>query len=61
MRKVLALLLCALLSLMPCMALADGAPDALDMTRPLDSAAYQFDFAPWYSSMNGSMNSSGSG
>ena len=52
MRKVLALLLCALLSLMPCMALADGAPDALDMTRPLDSAAYQFDFAPWYSSMN---------
>lgn len=52
MRHILALLLCALLSLMPCMALADGAPDALDMTRPLDSAAYQFDFAPWYSSMN---------
>lgn len=52
MRKVLALLLCALLSLTSCMALADGAPDALDMTRPLDSAAYQFDFAPWYSSMD---------
>lgn len=51
MRKVLALLLCTLLSLTSCMALADGAPDALDMTRPLDSAAYQFDFAPWYSSM----------
>lgn len=52
MRHILALLLCALLSLMPCMALADGAPDALDMTRPLDSAAYQFDFAPWYSYMD---------
>ena len=37
--RIIALLLCALLSLMPCMALANGAPDALDMTRPLDSAA----------------------
>lgn len=60
MKKLFAILMCALLALMPLMALADGAPDALDMTQPLDGATYEFDFAPWYSSMDNALSAFGS-
>lgn len=54
--KRLILLMVALMALLPLGALADAAPpaapEALDMTAPLEEGAYQFDFLPWFTTLD---------
>ncbi len=54
--KRLILLMVALMALLPLGALADAAPpaapEALDMTAPLEAAEYQFDFLPWFTTFD---------
>lgn len=51
--KRMTLLVAVLLALLlPLSALADAAPEALDMTAPLEAAEYQFDFLPWFTTFD---------
>ena len=55
--KRMTLLVAVLLALLlPLSVLADAAPpaapEALDMTAPLEAAEYQFDFLPWFTTFD---------
>ena len=55
--KRMTLLVAVLLALLlPLSVLADAAPpaapEALDMTAPLEEGAYQFDFLPWFTTLD---------